>query len=159
MCIRDRPPPPARTSRIPRNEANRREEFKEAENKSFYYEQDNMALNSAWDAHDHMGDIIDSGTPRADRNIPNNDFVHKRSQNNLNYTEEVFHEELRHEQAKNMFSPNTQQHQLTPYEREFLMQNKAVASSQSKLNGSPARRRNCQSNQVVNSFSPTKSSL
>lgn len=153
------PPPPARTNRIPRNEANRREEFKEAENKSFYYEQENMALNSTWDAHHHVSDIIDVGTPRADRNIPKNEFVHKRSQNNLNYTEEVFHEELRHEQAKNMFSPNTQQHQLTPYEREFLMQNKAVAhSSSGKLNGSPARRRNCQSNQVVNSFSPTKSS-
>jgi len=47
------------------------------------------------------------------------------------------------------------QQSLTPYEEEFIKQNKASSSS-SKLNSSPARR-SCQSNYQANSFSPTKS--
>ena len=70
---------------------------------------------------------------------------------------EAFHGDVFHKQErKDVFNnSNLLQQSLTPYEEEFIKQNKASSSS-SKLNGSPARR-SCQSNNQVNSFSPTKS--
>ena len=74
---------------------------------------------------------------------------------------EAFHEELSHgQERKNCFINSkiiSQQQCLTPYEEEFIKQNKASSSS-SKLNGSPARR-SCQSgkSEVNSSCSPLKS--
>ena len=70
---------------------------------------------------------------------------------------EAFHGDVFHKQERRDVFNNSNliQQSLTPYEEEFMKQNKASSSS-SKLNGSPARR-SCQSNTQANSFSPTKS--
>ena len=84
----------------------------------------------------------------------NYDRFDKSDGNVLSSNEEDFHRELSHRQDnRGIFKKSKHpQHCLTPYEEEFMKQSKA--SSSSKLNGSPLRR-TCQSNNQVNSFSPT----
>ena len=67
---------------------------------------------------------------------------------------EAFHGDVFHKQERRDVFNNSNliQQSLTPYEEEFMKQNKASSSS-SKLNGSPARR-SCQSNTQANSFLP-----